>query len=536
MKKKKFTAAVHLLLLALVGFIPTNQAITTHLLPLPTISRAIAGIDHPSHGKKNHCRISPYPDPIAFQQPDGRSFSAFLLTEGPSAYLETLDGYTILLDPTDGYYRYATRGSKGDLALTGVAVSAIAERIPTEILLLTEILRPHLRYEGARLQELVANDQQKDLTLPVVTGSIFPPAGNQRALLLLIDFPDQPFIYTTADFNNLANQAGYNVNGNSGSFKDYYRDISYGLLVIDTDVSGWYRAANNQSTYGIEDLANRNFSNAIPLVREAVDAAEAAGVDFSQYDGDGDGRVDVVEIIHSGRGAEESGNVADIWSHRWALSSAGLQVTYDGKQVNDYIMQAEKLGATNIANIGVLVHEFGHALGLPDLYDTDGSSSGLGRWCCMAGGTWNNNGRTPAQFSAWCKAQLGWTTPTVLEGTGNITGLNFSDASDEVYRINTPDPDEYFLLENRQKTGWDTNIPGAGLVIYHIDESQNSNANENRPLVDLEQADGNSNNSGDTGDLFPGSTGNTSFSCATVPNSNTYSNFSPTSMCPTLLQ
>ncbi len=478
------------------------------------------------HGN-TYCGVPPVPDPIVLEQPDGSSFQAYLFTEGPAAYLETLDGYTIIQDGGDGYYRYATRGTKGDLFMTGVPVSAESERNSTELTLL-QVLRKNLRYEGQALAELVANDQLKTDDDGEIISAVFPPAGTQKALLLLIDFPDQPFVYPLSDFDNMANQAGYNVNGSSGSFRDYYLDISYGILTVNTDVEGWYTAINNRATYGIESTANRNFANAVPLIREAVDAAEAAGVDFSNYDGDGDGRVDVVEVIHSGRGAEESGNVADIWSHRWVLSSQGLSVTYDGKQINDYIIQPEKYGATNIANIGVLVHEFGHALGLPDLYDTDGSSRGIGRWCCMAGGTWNNGGRTPAQFSAWCKRELGWVNPTVLSGSGSVVDMLHSDIDDECYQLTTPDSDETFLVENRQKTGWDAHIPGQGLAIWHIDDSRSTNRDENRYLVDLEQADGdrdlnNNNNSGDNADLFPGTSNNTTFDCSSNPNSNIYS-------------
>ena len=489
--------------------------------------QADKSVTHQHHGT-TYCGVPPVPDPITLEQPNGQTFQAYLFTIGSVAYLETLDGYTILQDASDKYYRYATRGTKGDLFLSGVPVSAPEERNSTEMTLL-QVIRPHLRFEGEKLTKLeddyqLKNNDDGDDTV----SAVFPPAGVQKALLLLIDYPDQPFTYSNQAFDNLANQVGYNVNGNSGSFRDYYLDISYGLLTVNTDVEGWYTAANNRATYGIEDYSNRNFNNAVPLIREAVDAAEAAGVDFSDYDGDGDGRVDVVEVIHSGRGAEESGNADDIWSHRWVLAAGGLSVTYDGKLINDYIIQPEKYGATNITNIGVFVHEFGHALGLPDLYDIDGSSRGIGRWCCMAGGTWNNSGRTPAQFSAWCKETLGWTTPTVLSGSGSISDMEYSDLSDEVYRINTPDSDEYFLIENRQKTGWDNNISGEGLAIYHIDDSRSTNADENRPLVDLEQADGdrdmnNNTNSGDNGDLYPGSSNNTVFNCTSTPNSNIYS-------------
>lgn len=478
----------------------------------------------------NYCSVSPIPDPRLFVQPNGDSFAAYIRELNHVVYLETTDGYTIMQDPNDDFYRFVSRGTNGDLALTRLDVTSIDQRSSTALTLL-QALPKHLRYEGDKLARLQSSNaffsrSNTDGGGPAIN-AIFPPTGVQRALLLLIDYPDQPHVYSVAEFNNLANQEGYSVNGGSGSFKDYFTDVSGGQLLIDTDVFGWYTAANNRATYGVQDLDNRNFTLARNLVREAVDAAEAAGVDFSQYDGDNDGRVDVVEIIHSGRGTEESGNPDDIWSHRWGLG--GLSVTYDGKLINDYIMQAEKLGPTNICNIGVLVHEFGHALGLPDLYDTNGGSAGIGRWCLMAGGTWNHNGRTPAHPSAWCKEQLGWMNPVELTGEGSVTNMAVSQSNTESYRINVASSSQYYLLENRLKTGWDTYLPGNGLMIYHIDPTQSSNADENRRRVDIEQADGNldlnvdsGGNSGDNGDTYPGSSNNTEFSCGTNPNSNLY--------------
>ncbi|MEM1216252.1 MAG: M6 family metalloprotease domain-containing protein, partial [Bacteroidota bacterium] len=457
-------------------------------------------------------------------QPDGHTFQAYLLVETPVAYLETVDGYTILRDPVNKVYRYATRGDKGDLYLGSIPVRARGYRSATEHALL-QSLPNSLRYTGDRLAEIKADQAAKNLTTNTPQ-EVFPATGVRRALLLLIDYPDQLHQHTVGEFDNFTNQSGYSANGATGSFRDYYLDISHGRLTIDTDVEGWYTSINNRAYYGVQDLANRQYGPARELVREAVDAAEAAGVNFANYDGDGDGYVDIVEIIHSGRGTEESGNPDDIWSHKSGLG--GNSVTYDGVTINEYIMQAEKYGS-NIANIGVLVHEFGHALGLPDLYDTDGSSSGIGRWCVMAGGTWNNGGRTPAHMSAWCKDQLGWTVTTVLDNSGTISNMSFADNSDQIYRINTPSSNEYYLIENRQQQGWDDYIPGSGLAIWHIDSDQFSNQNDDNRLVDLEQADGDrdlnlNNNSGDNGDLYPGSSGNSTFDCASLPSSDLYNN------------
>lgn len=500
--------------------------LATLILSFIFYSSSTEAIQHPD-SSKTHCFVPFYPDTLEIEQIDGSTFKATYVKADGILYIETLDGYTVLQDEQDQSFKYASRGTKGDLFLSGALVTDIAQR-PTAVQTLLHHKQRHLRYEDQTLVSLISEAAEKNINDPNGgIDAVFPASGVRKSLLLLIDFPDQAFTYPTADFDNLANQSGYSVNGATGSFKEYYEDISYGILTINTDVEGWYTAANNRATYGAQNINSPNATHAIPLVREAVDAAEAAGVDFSQYDGDGDGRVDVIEIIHSGRGAEESGNAADIWSHRWGLAATGQQVTYDGKLINDYIIQAEKYGPTNITNIGVLVHEFGHALGLPDLYDTDYSSRGLGRWCCMAGGTWNNSGRTPAQFSAWCKKQLGWMAPSVLTGSGSISNMDYSMNNPDAYQFNTTVNNEYFLIENRRKTGWDQYIPAAGLCIYHIDDNQFSNSNENHYKVHLEQADGdadlnNNVNQGDGGDPFPGNSNNTVFDCNSSPNSGIY--------------
>lgn len=462
--------------------------------------------------------MPPCPFPRTFEQPDGSSFQGKVVGNMQLFYVETVDGFTVLKDESDGFLKYAVTGTDGDLFLTNMKVSDMDKRTEPEKQLLDHI-SAHARYEGAALA-------QKKLK-PTGAGGpqfIFPSTGIRKALMILVSFPDQAPTYTTANVDSLLNETGYNVNGQSGSFRDYYLAASYGLLTINSDVMGWYTAPFNKSTYGYSN----GFTAAVPLIRMAVDSAEAHGVNFAQYDGDGDGSVDVVMVLHSGRGAEESGNNSDIWSHRWVLAGASLQVSYDGKWINDYIIQPEKYGSTNITNIGVICHEFGHALGLPDLYDTDYTSSGLGNWCLMSGGSWNNSGKTPPHMSAWCKQELGWATPITLSGSGKITALKSLNDTAKTYRINTSNSQEYFLIENRQLTGWDAYLPGSGLCIYHVDESQTDNTDENNYWVGLVQADGlnqlnSGTNGGNTGDPFPGSTNNHTFSCSSTPNSNLYS-------------
>ncbi len=187
-----------------------------------------------------------------------------------------------------------------------------------------------------------------------------------------------------------------------------------------------------------------------------------------------------------------------------------------------------------ITPIGVACHEFGHILGLPDLYNTANGYPGIGDWDLMASGSWNNFQVTPSNLSSWCKIFLGWQTPTLLQ-PGNFSMLNASE-NNFSYKINTPHSQEYFLIENRQHIGFDSFLPGTGLAIWHINTDKTTQAHINQhdvnndvnlKGVDLEEADGLTqldlgSNRGDAGDLFPGSTCNHTFNDSSNPNSKTY--------------
>jgi hypothetical protein len=182
-----------------------------------------------------------------------------------------------------------------------------------------------------------------------------------------------------------------------------------------------------------------------------------------------------------------------------------------------------------MVNIGLFCHEFGHILGLPDLYDIDesnGASEGIGVWGLMGGGSWLNQEKTPANMCAWSRINCGWISPIPIS-VGTFTMHSPLNTS-VVYKILTNQANEYFLLENRQNVGQDQYLPGEGLAIWHVDDNQSENDDENHKLVDLEEADGlndldNGMNSGDAGDLYPGSSNATFFNELSNPNSNLYS-------------
>ncbi|MCP4568779.1 MAG: M6 family metalloprotease domain-containing protein, partial [FCB group bacterium] len=213
------------------------------------------------------------------------------------------------------------------------------------------------------------------------------PDQTFRVLIILIDFPDKSYTGgyasgTTADFDSLLFSYGIN---STGSMTEYYLENSYGDFEVVGDVAGWYTAANNASYYTNYCDGSRGMgsypNNSQKLIEEAVDAADAS-VDFSDYDNNNDGYVDGLFVVHAGTGYEDSGNDCEIHSHAWGINNRYR----DGVWISGFSIEPEEEHMGGLIPIGVFCHEFGHMLGLPDLYDTDYSSSGIGRWGVMAGG------------------------------------------------------------------------------------------------------------------------------------------------------
>jgi len=366
-----------------------------------------------------------------------------------------------------------------------------------------------------------------------------------RVCVLLVQFLDN--LYTgghvaaqPAQFDSVLFSTGrYNP---TGSMTEFYMENSYGKFFIIGDVYGWYLMPNNYSYYvGTNHGGGIYPANSQGLTIDAVNIVDD-DVDFSLYDYSGpagvpDGEVDGLFIVHAGTGYEESGNDGEIHSHMWWLGDNSISV--DGVTIDKYTCEPEESNLSqSISPIGVYCHEYGHFLGLPDLYDvadTDFTSAGLGKWSLMAGGSYNGNSRSPSHFDAWCKSMLGFLTP--VEVASNMTDVSIAQIESEpvAYKI-WADGDysgpEYFIIENRQQVGFDNALPGSGLCIYHVDETAGdwfgSNNDPDHYHVAMEQADGLFqleyvlNSKGDGGDPFPGFTGKRAFNDKTTPNSRGY--------------
>ncbi|MHA2226655.1 MAG: M6 family metalloprotease domain-containing protein [Candidatus Hodarchaeales archaeon] len=351
--------------------------------------------------------------------------------------------------------------------------------------------------------------ENRKIDLPQMSLSSHVPSPITRKItgkitiaVLLVYFQGGSYSKSPAYYQNLL----FN-HSNPKSVASYYFENSYGELNITGEILGnkWFRSANTEQHWGTDTgtlfpYVDDNYDRIYNLAAEVVQVADPS-VNFTRFDTDTDDIIDHLLIIHAGNAQESvSGISTDIWSHQWSIQSPCL---VDDVIAKDYIMCAET------SPLGTFIHELGHDLGnLPDLYDTDYSSDGIGTWGVMGAGAWNYNttlgsgenpGDTPAHFCAWSKIKMGWVIPTIAtENASSITLPAIETTSrNSVVKLFLSNSTksvtlkEYFLVCYRQQTGFDSFIPGSGILIWHIDECsiENENSYEPRKMIDLEEAD-----------------------------------------------
>lgn len=339
-----------------------------------------------------------------------------------------------------------------------------------------------------------------------------------------------------------------------GPVRDYWLAASSGQYTLSGDVAPWRRAPRSRTYYAADDNGMDMWAaphNAGRFVLDVVTAADQAGTDWGRYDNDGpdgkpnsgddDGVVDALIVMHAGGGGE-CGTSA-LWSHCFFLAGWGYgrfetsSARHGGGhiEVNDYVLVPERSCDGGTIEIGIICHEFGHLLGLPDLYDTETGRAGIGGWGLMGTGSWGGNGNqpeSPSLLSAWSRRELGWCTVEEVLVDGPVSLPAVQD-NDRILLVRDPNQrdGEAWLVENRQRTGFDVSLPGEGLLIWHIDqhvidETRHLNeVNAGTELgVALEQADGvrhlelfTGGNRGDSGDPWPGSSGARCFAAGTTP-------------------
>ena len=390
--------------------------------------------------------VRAYPYPVKVKQPDGSTLTILIHGDEFYHYITSTDGRTLTRHP-DGFYR------TGSAAHESMSVPALRER---------------------NIRRLSAAGG-----IPVLS------TRQARALVIPVQFSDLKFSVQNPrqHFDNMLNAPGYSDNGGTGSAKDYFKanlpDIDFAFDVIDP-----VTLSRSYTYYGENDISTPTVINydyrVTEMVEEACSLANPS-VDFSQYDNNGDGTVDYIFLFFAGYNEAESGDENAIWPQTYNIASSGIRM--DGVRLGLFACSSELAGSdlgmeeAIPSGIGTFCHEFSHFLGLVDLYDTNHGSGGIskclwGTLSVMDNGNYNNFGRTPPYFCA-IDLELAGRAEFMEIKAGVTVSLEAVNLNRTVIRIPTHTRGEYYLIENRQETGWDSYIGGSGMLVYHIDKSGN---------------------------------------------------------------
>lgn len=480
------------------------------------------------------------PNPVTVVQPDGTSLTVRIHGDENFHYTTTVDGFLIRKDK-DGFYKYdRLDATKKVRRLSNQRVNNVFNRSAEEQQLIGELTPVRKQMDllmsfDKGIRKAPAQILKKSVLSPQVEAGT--TVEESQYLVILVNFKDKEMVFDQADFDAWLNEPGYSVDGGTGSVKDYYRDNSMGQFIPNFVVLGPYTLAHEQVYYAANDESEGGDVNPRDMVVEALTMAKEANpnIDFAQFDNDCDGYMDNVNIIYAGYSEASTGNADDMWPHSWTLGDQAFEI--DGVTCNNYGCSAELVGASGakMDGIGTFTHEFGHVLGLKDMYDTDEYIDGYGidpgAYCLYASGSYNNDSRTPPCLMAFERMQMGWCSPAELKDAEDVVLKHV--AENEARYINCQ-PDraagtgvEWFLLENRQQTGWDTYIPAHGLLIYHYDYTDEMvekywsingpNNNSKHRCMYIIAADGVDDTNSRAGDTYPGRSGNTEFSATSSP-------------------
>lgn len=462
----------------------------------------------------------------------------------------TEDGYP--LHERDGEFYYCSISDDGDVIDSGIMANGQSVRTASASDFLRGIdlskldrrlmkraekvrdMREQVSIRGVRRETSAGNDNpdgppyERGYGLfPASHGPNFPAYGDRKGLVILVEYQDVPFKLDNPHdyFSRMLNEAGFSDYGATGCAAEYFRYNSMDAFRPVFDVYGPVKLSRNRSYYGQNDTWG-NDNHPEQMVIEALSQLDA-DVDFSQYDCDNDGFIDNVFIFYADRGESSGGGTNTVWPHANSLSKLGESGhVFDGVEADRYGCTNEWTG-TRPDGAGTFIHEFGHILGLPDIYATTYTNAFTpGEWSVMDYGSYNNDGMTPPLYGAFERYALGWIQPRPIDRAVTAQLPPIEDNTAGIIR--TGKDTEFFLIENRQQSGWDAYIPGHGMLIWHIDYNErvwNSNVINNTGVhqyVDLEEADGKRTDTTRAGDAFPGTDGVTAFTSATRPSMTTW--------------
>lgn len=407
-----------------------------------------------------------YRGEITLRQPDGFIIQARLRGDENVHVLTDLSGH-VLRQNGDGFWCYGLFSPDGTITSSGFIAG---DEVPAHILSASSYIPYNtLRLKAAETRRIVASIRRPATR---ADESADGPV-KKRCIILLAEFSDVKMTYTEDDFRSIINTA-------ENSAKRYFENQFQGAYEFTFDIGPVVTLSGKQAYYGNNDSSG-NDAKAAEAVEEACRLASEKGVDFSNYDEDGDGEVDNVFLFVAGKDEAECGEECCIWSHSWYLTAANINLVLNGKRIDSYAVSSElslnlNSGRYMCTTIGTFCHEYSHTLGLMDMYDTDLEENGSSKclWsstALMDSGNYNDNGRTPPYYNAIDRDMLGIGRPEIItEGTYELEPVN---RNGHYLRYETGNEGEYYLFECRSDSGWDKYAGGTGLAIYHIDKSAN---------------------------------------------------------------
>lgn len=446
-------------------------------------------------------------------QPDGSKLEIIVEGDEHFHYTATPSGLLLTKD-SDGFYRLARLEADGAITSTGIFPSdakALLAATPVSELDLGKIRARRM---------LKRNAPQSGIGM---SSSTYPTTGHPKGLVILVEYSDVKFnssYNAQAYFNGLINGEHFTDFGATGSAYQYFNEQSGGKFVPSFDVLGPVTLPNKQAYYGKNDRYGED-QHPEQMVVQAIESLDST-VDFSIYDTDGDGIIDNVYVFYAGQGEADYGDDDTVWPHAWDVRNAGINKKVDGVYIGHYACSNE-WSEKAPDGLGTFIHEFSHVMGLPDLYDTVNASADYtpSDFSVLDYGPYLNDSRTPPNYGAYEKNALGWFEPIILDGPMSVELRAIS--SGDFALIPTDNVNEFFLLENRQLTGWDAYIPASGMLIWHIDynkkvfDDNEVNNTKNHQRVDIVEANEKVSYKYASGFTFPGTTGKTEFTPTSSP-------------------
>lgn len=424
--------------------------------------------------------------PAVVPQPDGTMLTVLLQGDENISWYTTTDGM-LLVKRGNGYY-VAQVKADGSLAASSLLAHGPAMRGTEETnMMLLQDKTKFAKYSSKLLGqsgELPVTEWTNGVTRKMKIrddSTLFPHMGSPKALVILVEFTDTTFTLPDpkASFNDYLNNEtgnivdrGHGENRNAKGVKGYFKDMSFGQFTPQFDVVGPVKLSHPLRYYG---AGNDYMSRLIPDACSAVNDS----VDFSQYDSNGDGYVDLVYVIYAGHSESEAGNSTD---DIWPKSGYSDFGTFDGKKVCRYGVNNELNGRETSKNklingIGLFCHEFSHTMGLPDIYATSGAPGynkdnfGMEFWDLMDGGEYVHSGRFPTAYTSWEREVMGWMNVDTLTDTTHIVLRTIDSKGDSARACKIVNPsvkNEAIYLQNIQNKGWNYYLPGHGLLVYRV--------------------------------------------------------------------